>query len=98
MKKAIACIALASFALAGSALAGESDKVDVQAMIPPPGSIQFPPGLDANHDGKVSRKENQRFAEKMFNETDTNHDGYITREEMRQYIIREIKQNAQQEN
>lgn len=38
--------------------------------------------LDANHDGKISKKEFDAFHNKRFKELDANHDGKITPEEM----------------
>jgi len=38
--------------------------------------------MDANHDGKISKKEFDTFHNKHFKEMDTNHDGKITQDEM----------------
>ena len=47
----------------------------------PPPPHGFPPGMDANGDGAVTRDEMRAFEDKHFDDMDANHDGKVTKEE-----------------
>ncbi len=93
MKKIVATAALMLAAWAGPAIACDTcDAKTKTAQHAPMPHAPFPPGMDANHDGKVSLKEHQAFMDGMFRKVDANRDGYITPEEMDAFARKQMEQ------
>ncbi len=47
--------------------------------------------MDANHDGKISKKEWLSFHENLFNGIDKNRDGFITKDEVRSDMMEKMR-------
>lgn len=73
---------MATMAFASYQLHGQSDSDEKRSRRKPPSIDQLFKDLDADEDGKLSRKEVKGPLTKHFNTVDLNEDGYLTREEL----------------